>query len=40
VSFADWVRMDRTYIGRQSLWQDIKLIVMTVPSVLMRRGAK
>ena len=40
VSFADWIRMDRTYIGRRSVWQDIKLMVMTVPSVLLRRGAK
>jgi lipopolysaccharide/colanic/teichoic acid biosynthesis glycosyltransferase len=40
VSFANWCRMDRTYIGRRSLWQDIKLIVLTVPSVLRRRGAQ
>jgi lipopolysaccharide/colanic/teichoic acid biosynthesis glycosyltransferase len=40
VSFAEWIRMDRTYIGRRSLWQDLKLIVMTVPSVLLRRGAR
>jgi lipopolysaccharide/colanic/teichoic acid biosynthesis glycosyltransferase len=38
VSFADWIRMDRRYIQRQSIWQDIKLILLTVPSVLLRRG--
>ncbi|MDP9172853.1 MAG: sugar transferase [Planctomycetota bacterium] len=40
VSFAEWIRMDRAYIGRRSLWQDVKLIAMTVPSVLLRRGAR
>jgi lipopolysaccharide/colanic/teichoic acid biosynthesis glycosyltransferase len=40
VTFANWCRMDRAYIGRRSLWQDIKLIVLTVPSVLRRRGAQ
>ena len=40
VSFAEWIRMDRTYIGKRSLWQDLKLMVMTVPSVLLRRGAR
>jgi lipopolysaccharide/colanic/teichoic acid biosynthesis glycosyltransferase len=40
VSFAEWIRMDRTYIGKRSLWQDLKLIVMTVPSVILRRGAR
>jgi lipopolysaccharide/colanic/teichoic acid biosynthesis glycosyltransferase len=38
VSFADWIRMDRRYIRGQSLWQDVKLILLTVPSVLLRRG--
>jgi lipopolysaccharide/colanic/teichoic acid biosynthesis glycosyltransferase len=39
VSFADWVRMDVRYIRQRSLWQDLKLIVLTVPAVLLRRGA-
>jgi lipopolysaccharide/colanic/teichoic acid biosynthesis glycosyltransferase len=30
--------MDRRYIRSRSLWQDLKLIVMTIPSVLLRRG--
>jgi lipopolysaccharide/colanic/teichoic acid biosynthesis glycosyltransferase len=38
VSFAEWIRMDRRYIRALSLWQDIKLILLTVPSVLARRG--
>jgi len=38
VSFAEWIRMDRRYIRAQSLGHDLKLILMTVPSVLLRRG--
>jgi lipopolysaccharide/colanic/teichoic acid biosynthesis glycosyltransferase len=38
VSFAEWIRMDRRYIRALSIWQDIKLILLTVPSVLARRG--
>jgi lipopolysaccharide/colanic/teichoic acid biosynthesis glycosyltransferase len=40
VSFADWVRMDVRYIRSRSLWQDLKLLVLTVPAVLLRRGAQ
>jgi lipopolysaccharide/colanic/teichoic acid biosynthesis glycosyltransferase len=40
VSFADWARMDRSYIRGRSLLHDLKLILMTVPAVLMRRGAR
>jgi lipopolysaccharide/colanic/teichoic acid biosynthesis glycosyltransferase len=38
VNFTEWIRMDRRYIRSRSLWQDLKLILMTVPSVLLRRG--
>ena len=38
VSFVEWIRMDRSYIRAQSLWQDVKLMLMTVPSILLRRG--
>ena len=39
VSFADWVRMDMQYINSPSVWQDLKLLFLTVPAVLLRRGA-
>lgn len=39
VAFDDWMRMDLQYIGRQSLVQDLKLIVATLPAVILRRGA-
>ena len=39
VSFADWVRMDVEYIESQSLGADFKLILQTVPAMMMRKGA-
>jgi lipopolysaccharide/colanic/teichoic acid biosynthesis glycosyltransferase len=39
VSFADWVRMDVEYISSRSFWQDFKLLLLTVPAVVSRRGA-
>jgi lipopolysaccharide/colanic/teichoic acid biosynthesis glycosyltransferase len=40
VSFAEWIRMDLRYIRRRSFFQDIKLILQTVPAVLFQRGAR
>jgi len=40
VTFSEWVRMDVAYIRRRTILHDLKLILMTVPAVLMRRGAK
>ena len=39
VAFDDWVRMDLWYVKNQSLWTDIKLLLMTPYSVLTCRGA-
>jgi lipopolysaccharide/colanic/teichoic acid biosynthesis glycosyltransferase len=39
VSFAEWVRMDLRYIRSHSLVLDLLLLVLTVPAVLLRRGA-
>jgi lipopolysaccharide/colanic/teichoic acid biosynthesis glycosyltransferase len=39
VSFADWVRMDVQYIRSRSFWQDLKLLLLTVPAVVLRKGA-
>lgn len=38
VSFAEWIRMDRRYIRARNFWVDLKLILLTVPAVLFRRG--
>ena len=40
VSFAEWVRMDIEYTKSVSLSHDLKLLVLTVPSVLLCKGAK
>jgi lipopolysaccharide/colanic/teichoic acid biosynthesis glycosyltransferase len=38
VSFAEWIRMDRRYIRTRNLIVDLKLILLTLPAVLFRRG--
>ena len=40
VSFAEWVRMDVTYIRRRTLLNDVAILAQTIPAVLMRRGAR
>jgi exopolysaccharide biosynthesis polyprenyl glycosylphosphotransferase len=40
VSFDEMVRMDIQYIARQSLWLDLKLLVLTIPVVLLGKGAR
>jgi exopolysaccharide biosynthesis polyprenyl glycosylphosphotransferase len=39
VDFEEVVRLDTEYIDRWSLWLDLKILLMTVPAVLHRRGA-
>lgn len=39
VSFADWVRMDVAYIRRRTFFQDLRILLQTIPAVLLRRGA-
>ena len=38
--FRDWVRLDLEYIDNWSLWLDVKIIVRTIPVVLLGTGAK
>ncbi|MDZ4657824.1 MAG: sugar transferase [Bythopirellula sp.] len=40
VTFAEWVRMDIEYIQSVSLFQDVKLLLLTIPSVLFCKGAR
>jgi lipopolysaccharide/colanic/teichoic acid biosynthesis glycosyltransferase len=40
VSFSEWVRMDVNYIRRRTLLHDLKILFLTVPAVLVRRGAR
>jgi lipopolysaccharide/colanic/teichoic acid biosynthesis glycosyltransferase len=39
LDFEDTVRLDLEYIARRSLWLDLKILLMTVPVVLSRKGA-
>lgn len=39
-SWEQWVEMDLRYIDNWSLLLDLKLVLMTIPSVLLQRGAK
>lgn len=39
IPFDEWVEMDLKYISEMSVWVDLKLIVMTVKSVLTGKGA-
>jgi exopolysaccharide biosynthesis polyprenyl glycosylphosphotransferase len=38
--FREWVRLDLEYIDNWSLWLDLKILVRTVPAVLIGAGAK
>jgi lipopolysaccharide/colanic/teichoic acid biosynthesis glycosyltransferase len=40
VTFVEWMRMDLAYVRSRTLLHDIKLIVMTIPAVLLRKGAR
>lgn len=39
-SFKEWVRLDLEYIDNWSLWLDLKILLMTIPVVLLGTGAK
>jgi exopolysaccharide biosynthesis polyprenyl glycosylphosphotransferase len=39
-SFSDWVRLDLEYIDNWSLWLDCKILLRTIPVVLLGTGAK
>src|SRR5688572_3444532 len=40
ISFQDWMKLDLTYIDNWSLLLDLKILLKTVPVVLMGRGAR
>lgn len=37
--FDTWIRQDVRYIRRMSLWEDLKLLFMTLPAVFVRKDA-
>lgn len=40
ISFEEMVLLDIEYISNQSLWLDLKLLLLTIPAVLSGRGAE
>ena len=38
--FRDWVRLDLEYIDNWSLWLDVKILLRTLPAILLTTGAK
>lgn len=40
ISFDEMVNLDIDYINQQSIWFDIKILLLTLPIVLLRRGAE
>jgi lipopolysaccharide/colanic/teichoic acid biosynthesis glycosyltransferase len=40
VSFDEMVRMDLEYIAQQSLWLDIRILLLTIPAVIFANGAE
>jgi len=39
-NFRDWVRLDLEYIDNWSLWLDLKILIRTIPAVLIGTGAR
>jgi exopolysaccharide biosynthesis polyprenyl glycosylphosphotransferase len=39
LSFEGWIRLDLEYIDHRSLWEDLKIVLRTIPAVLRGRGA-
>lgn len=40
LDFDTWMKLDLEYIDNWSLWLDVKLFVLTIPAVLLARGAR
>lgn len=39
LSFDRWTQLDLQYVSEQSLWQDVKILLKTIPAVISGRGA-
>jgi lipopolysaccharide/colanic/teichoic acid biosynthesis glycosyltransferase len=40
IGFLEMLRLDCDYVGRQSLWEDVRILARTIPAVLDGTGAK
>ncbi len=39
LTFKRWVELDLQYVTEQSLWEDVKILLKTIPTVIFGRGA-
>ncbi len=39
IGFDEWMRLDLEYLRTQSLWNDVVILLKTIPAVMARRGA-
>jgi exopolysaccharide biosynthesis polyprenyl glycosylphosphotransferase len=39
LDFERWTQLDLQYISEQSIWQDVKILIKTIPAVISGRGA-
>lgn len=39
IDFERWVELDLQYVERMSFWEDLRILLMTVPAVITGRGA-
>jgi exopolysaccharide biosynthesis polyprenyl glycosylphosphotransferase len=39
LSFDRWTQLDLQYVSEQSFWQDVKILIKTIPAVISGRGA-
>lgn len=40
IDFARWMELDLQYIDNWSLWRDMKIVLQTIPAVLLGKGAR
>jgi len=40
VDFAQWMELDLHYIDNWSLWHDLKIVLRTIPAVILGKGAR
>ncbi|HTP24253.1 MAG TPA: sugar transferase [Anaeromyxobacteraceae bacterium] len=40
INFAEWMELDLLYIDSWSLWRDVKIVLRTIPAVILGKGAR
>jgi len=40
IDFTSWMKLDLHYIDNWSLWRDLKIVLLTIPAVLLGKGAR